>query len=340
MDDVYFDVSHIREDLDLGAHVKTLRTKYTTYLTILEVVLNFLPLGFKCTGLKDEVQRILDKEEYNMEKDYYKNGPMKNDNPTRKITIAIITFVLGKLLTSWSQSKEKSEAPSTHNMPWHYPHYTPYAPYAPYPYPPPLPMSAPNPSVQTGTMNTTNAQEIPGQITRKEEKKEFGRKTRKRAHNEEGRSNPLTAFLGPIGQIVPMFAKMFGGNNNSKDGEDVSTPSTAPVSPPMSTPLPYLPYMNPYMVDPISMYAMDFNQMFDPALTSPDLDLMASKIMADPDDSVLANLGNLADSGNVAPIEDLTKPTGNNAETSQPSVSQTSVSQETPVAIPNQVEDI
>lgn len=98
MEQVYFDVTRIHEQLELTSHVKNMKKQYMTYATGIEILDSQVPFDMNMGNLTQDVAWMLEKEEHNMERDYYINGAVKSDNPAWEIKMAFGLLLLQKFL--------------------------------------------------------------------------------------------------------------------------------------------------------------------------------------------------------------------------------------------------
>jgi len=218
MEQVYFDVTRINEDLEMTSHIKNMKKQYIMYATLIQAVIGMLPLGIQSGDIKQNVVKMLEREEHNMEKDYYLNGAIKTDNPSRDVQLAFLMVLLEGILT-----KQKQPEP----------------PLFPQPYYMPMPNGGmpnggmPNGGIPNGGVDTGSA---PGPAGG--EPKRFERKSRA--------AQPAAGGGGLLGKVLPLFQSFLGVDTQAPAQAPPPVRPLAPSMPPIYTPPVYI---NPPTID-------------------------------------------------------------------------------------------
>lgn len=211
MEQVYFDVTRINEDLEMTSHIKNMKKQYIMYATLIQAVIGMLPLGIQSGDIKQNVVKMLEREEHNMEKDYYLNGAIKTDNPSRDVQLAFLMVLLEGILT-----KQKQAEPPLFPQPYY--------------------MPMPNGGMPNGGM-PNGSQDAGAGVPAAGEPKRFERKSRA--------PQPATGGGGLLGKVLPLFQSFLGVDTPAPTQAPPVRP-LAPSMPPIYTP-PI--YFNPPTID-------------------------------------------------------------------------------------------
>lgn len=113
MDEVYFAVTAVEQRRELEEHIHSIRRHYVMIATWVEIICNFIPFNIDATGLRDNIDEILARHEFALERDYYLNGISSRANPMKDVKMALAIGLVTVLFDNYKKHIDAEMVTST-----------------------------------------------------------------------------------------------------------------------------------------------------------------------------------------------------------------------------------